>query len=301
MRTAGSSTKVSDFKTGAWQSQERADAYHKGTVAAPAVFQIVRQALYLRYVQRYAPTGARFLDLGCGSGLVSIALHDLGYTVVACDASQGMLNRLSQERGDRNFELRLGSGFDIPARDGEFDMVVSRMFIQHFPNWPLILREKARVTRRDGIVLFDFGNREHVVACDRHLGRDDDFPYCADPAIPEKFYAVASQGEMSFEAKACGLEVVDIAPHGLLLNNAFLWKTLKADGIGALNAKLDRLLQDDKARELLLLIEEECLPHLPRSTAYGNVTILRRTASTSQRSLWHRLRDKVTSLFGRRR
>lgn len=268
--------KISEFKTSAWQSQQAADAYHENTVAAHFLFKLIRQDLYLRYIQRYAQSGAKILDLGCGSGLVSLALHDLGYEVIACDASQEMLNRLSKERGRRQFELRLGNGFNIPARDGEFDMVISRMFMQHFPNWPMILAEKARVTRSNGIVLFDFANNEHVQACDPELGYDDDFPYCANQEKPEKFYAVASEQEMCDQAVKCGLEVVGIIPNGLLLYNAFVWKKIGAQGINELNSKLDKLLKNDQARELLFLIEESFLPHLPKSTTYGNITILRR-------------------------
>jgi SAM-dependent methyltransferase len=269
---------ISRFKTGAWQSRERAEQYHRGTVGAPEIFTRMRRDVYLRYIQRHAAPGARILDLGCGTGLIAIALHDLGYKVVACDVSAGMLEKLAAEKGDRDIELRRGDGFAIPAADGEFDMVVSRMFIQHFPNWPQILREKSRVTRPGGIVLFDFGNREHLLACDPNLGDADDFPYSSSEQDAGKFYAVADAQEMHRRAAECGLEVVEIAPSGLLLYNAFLWKKLGADGIRDFNARLDRLLASDEASELLLTIEETLLPLLPKSVAYGNITALRRCA-----------------------
>ncbi|WFR97699.1 methyltransferase domain-containing protein [Rhizobium tumorigenes] len=46
------------------------------------------------------------------------------------------------EKGDRDIGLRLGSGYEIPAEDKEFDAVISRIFIQHFSDWTEILREK---------------------------------------------------------------------------------------------------------------------------------------------------------------
>jgi SAM-dependent methyltransferase len=269
---------VSRFKTGAWQGRERAEQYHRGTVGAPEIFTRMRRDVYLRYIQRHAPPGARILDLGCGTGLIAIALHDLGYRVVACDVSAGMLEKLADEKGDRDIELRRGDGFAVPAADGEFDMVVSRMFIQHFPNWPQILREKSRVTRTGGIVLFDFGNREHLLACDPDLGIADDFPYSCSEKDAGKFYAVADGQEMRERAAECGLDIVEIAPHGLLLYNAFLWKKLGADGIRDFNARLDRLLTSDEASELLLAIEETLVPLLPKSVSYGNITVLRRVA-----------------------
>jgi 2-polyprenyl-6-hydroxyphenyl methylase/3-demethylubiquinone-9 3-methyltransferase len=286
--------RISEFKTRAWAGRKRADQYHESTAKAPRIFQLVRHDLYIRYIQRYAEPGASLVDLGCGSGLIAIALHDLGYKIVACDVSEGMLAKLADDRGERDIELRQGSGFAIPARDEEFDMVLSRMFIQHFPNWPQVLREKARVTRPGGIILFDFGSREHVMACDPNLGATDDFPYCNREEDAAKFYAVADEQEMHYRAAECGLEVVEIAPYGLLLNNAFLWKRLHADGIREFNDRVDQLLQSEMAKELLLTIEESVLPLLPKSVCYGNITVLRRldrpvAASKSARGWFSRL------------
>ena len=124
---------VIDFKTAAWQSEQAADAYNDGTLAAPLLFQLVRRDQYLHYVTSYAQLGGKILDLGCGTGLISIALHKLGYQVVECDASQSMLYRLSLEVGAESIDLSLGDAFAVPAKDGEFDMVITRMLMQHLP------------------------------------------------------------------------------------------------------------------------------------------------------------------------
>ena len=268
---------VSDFKTSAWQSKERANSYHDSTVAAPRLFQLLRHDLYLRYVRKFAAPGAKILDLGCGTGLISAPLYDSGYRVVACDVSAAMLIRASQNFDGRHIELRQGTGFAIPAQDGEFDMVISRMFLAHFPEWPAILREKARAVRPGGVVLFDFGNREHLA--DYDPDRDQQFPYGIDATNPGNFYAVASDAEMRTAAAECGLEVEQIIPHGLLLYNLPFWRALGRDGVDAFNAKLDELLQDPKARDLLFLIEESFVSQLPKSAAYGNIVVLRKPAS----------------------
>jgi ubiquinone/menaquinone biosynthesis C-methylase UbiE len=270
---------VSDFKTSAWQSKEGAETYHASTVAAHRLFQFVRHDLYLRYLQRYAPRGAKILDVGCGTGLISVPLHDLGYQVVACDASQAMLNRASESFGSRAIELRLGNGFNLPAYDGEFDVVISRMFIAHFPDWAKVLREKARATRPGGIVFFDFGNREHLLSADQSPERNKEFPYGTDVNTPATFYAVASEKEMSAAASECGLDVVNIIPHGLLLYNLDFWQAVGRQRVDEFNAKLDELLQDQKARDLLFLIEESFVSYMPKQTTYGNLVVLRRNSA----------------------
>ena len=266
-----------EFKSSAWQTPASAATYDKNTRAAPAVFQLIRHDFFIKYVQRHAAPGAKILDLGCGSGLVSIALHDLGYRVVSCDVSQAMLDQVAESRGDREFELRVGSGFEIPAADGEFDLVLSRMMIQHFVDWPAILAEKARVVREGGIVLFDFGNQEHLDATKPEYDDGKGFPYNNDPAEPESYYAVATEEEMARQAKRVGLEVVGISPLGLLLCNGFQWNALKSTGIADQNQKLDDLLKSPEARELLELIELQLMPLLPKSVTYGNMTVLRRS------------------------
>lgn len=276
MQVTVSRTQLTAFKTAAWQTKDAAEIYHSRTLNAPELFQIVRHDLFLRYVQRYAPAGARVLDLGCGTGLLSYALYDLGYDVVACDASQAMLDQLSAGGGDRKIELRLGNGFDIPAATGEFDLVVSRMFMQHFADWVLILREKARVTRSQGRVLFDFGNREHVELSFPNPVFQDDFPYSTDAAVPARYYAVCSEKEMQTAAAECGLEVEAIIPHGFLLNNIHFWNQVGRNGVDDFNCKLNELLADEGARKLLLFMEESFIAKLPKWSSYGNITVLRR-------------------------
>jgi len=272
---------VADFKVSAWQSEERANAYHDSTVAAPSLFQLVRHDLYLRHVQRFAAPGAKILDLGCGSGLISVALHDLGYKVVSCDVSEAMLKRARANFGTRRIEMRQGSGFHIPAQDGEFDMVVSRMLMAHFPEWRMILREKARVVRPGGFVLFDFGNREHLADTRGRIGQNKEFPYDTDINNPAKFYAVASEDEMREAASECGMELVSVRPHGLLLHNFPFWQAVGSGGVDEFNAKLNNLLENEQARELLILMEESFVSHLPKQATYGNLVVLRRESARS--------------------
>lgn len=66
---------------------------------------------------------------------------------------------------------------------------------------------------------------------------------------------------------------------GLLFCNSYLWKSIKASGIEELNKRLDRLLESNEARELLLLVEESLMPLLPGSVTYSNMTVLRRKAA----------------------
>jgi ubiquinone/menaquinone biosynthesis C-methylase UbiE len=267
---------IREFKTNAWQSNINSERYHNLTKAAPSIFQVVRENLYIQQVTKYVSKGSKILDLGCGSGLISMELADLGYDVVSCDVSPGMLGVLDREKGNRSIETRLGDAYSIPANAGEFDLVISRMFIQHFSDWPRIIAEKSRVTRKGGYVIFDFGNREHVEASGLSVINDCEFPYDDNINNITSYYAVASESEMLQAASDAGLVLEKIIPSGLLLYNGFLWKEYGKEGIEKLNKQLDELLSRDGAKDMLCFIENNVLPLLPKQTTYGNFIILRK-------------------------
>jgi 2-polyprenyl-3-methyl-5-hydroxy-6-metoxy-1,4-benzoquinol methylase len=246
------------------------------TKEAPGIFQFIRHETYIERVRRYARPGARILDVGCGSGLVSLTLADAGYDVVACDVSRAMLEVLEREKGSRKVETRHGDAYALPAADREFDVVISRMFIQHFVDWPRIVAEKSRVTKPGGYVIFDFGNREHFEACGLDKRNDCGFPYEIDPGNSQTFYVLATEDEMKAVAASAGLSVVEISPIGFLLYNGFIWKALGEQGARDFDRKLDNVLHRDGAKELMALIENAVLPLLPKSVAYGNITVLRK-------------------------
>ena len=220
---------IVNFKTDAWKESAAAQAYHDATSSAALQMQILRDRNYREYFAEFVAPGKLVLDVGCGSGIIGNGLHDDGYRVVGSDVSPGMLECFEAEKGDRDIELRLGDAFNLPAENEEFDAVVSRMFIQHFPNWRDILREKARVTKMRGIIFFDFANAEHL---DLEPGVEEPavgFPYNRDIEDQGRFYAACTTAEMNEAANELGLEVLSIRPQGLLLYNAHLWNSLKAD------------------------------------------------------------------------
>ena len=99
-------------------------------------------------------SGDRVLDYGCGTGRSSRLLSERGYEVAAVDVSKEML-RKAREVSDKEKYVYITSGV-IPAKDGEFDAVVSTLTFFEIPTldeMQQIVDEMARVLKDNGIVI----------------------------------------------------------------------------------------------------------------------------------------------------
>jgi SAM-dependent methyltransferase len=108
-------------------------------------------------------SGARVLDVGCGSGAFATELRD-GATVIGVDMALEAI-RLGRERGLRN--LSVGRAEALPFRDDAFDGVAALDVVEHTDD-VRTLAEIARVVRPGGVVLV------HVPAFPFLWGEHDD-------------------------------------------------------------------------------------------------------------------------------
>lgn len=77
----------------------------------------------------------RLLDIGCGSGIVALALAPHVAAIHACDISPGMVERARRNLADvNNVTLSTGSISDTGQPDEAFDKVLCYSVIQYLPD-----------------------------------------------------------------------------------------------------------------------------------------------------------------------
>ena len=113
-----------------------------------------------RWSQRLAPsfvevagvrTGEQVLDVGCGTGSLTLALMAAGVAAaVGVDPSRPYVEFARTRTASPVLRFDVGDGTALPYRDGEFDRSLSMLMLDVVPDAAPVVAEMRRVTRRDG-------------------------------------------------------------------------------------------------------------------------------------------------------
>lgn len=108
-------------------------------------------------IDRYhLPEGARILDVGCGSGEISMRLLSIieHSSLVGIDLNAQHLERARErcESYGGRFEFRVGDAYALDMKSDLYDLVVCRHLLQAIPDPDKVIRELIRVTHPGGVV-----------------------------------------------------------------------------------------------------------------------------------------------------
>jgi SAM-dependent methyltransferase len=93
------------------------------------------------------------LDLGSGSGGVTLALAAGGYRVVSVDYGWSETGRLAHKRSGVRYRHVVADAAHLPFRTAAFGSIICIDTIEHFPNAPAAGREASRVLRSEGQIV----------------------------------------------------------------------------------------------------------------------------------------------------
>lgn len=125
----------------------------------PYLHEIVRAPLENEYVDYLLKPGGRLLDLGCGSGWLSLYFADHGMAVLGIDVAAEQINaanelKLARQAGSVSFECADFIAWNSTPFEGGFDSVFVSAFMHHLPEVELeqTVRKIASVVKPGGRV-----------------------------------------------------------------------------------------------------------------------------------------------------
>jgi SAM-dependent methyltransferase len=120
------------------------------------------------------PAPARVLDVGAGTGAISLLVAELGHDVTALDLSERMLARAEVKAAERGMNVSFVVGPADAPPPGPFDAIVERHVLWTMPDPFATLRAWREAARPDGrLVLLEaiFGGDDAVSRARRRAAR----------------------------------------------------------------------------------------------------------------------------------
>lgn len=116
------------------------------------------QAYYEPFLAKHVPSGARVLELGCGTGFYTRWLVDRGCTVTAMDISPAMIEEARKRSPQATF---VAGDCENPAphlpdhlRSEAFDIILGINTFSYYPNKESALKGYAPLLKHGGRVIF---------------------------------------------------------------------------------------------------------------------------------------------------
>lgn len=145
------------------------DFYNLHAKEQAALYNSADMSIMYRHIEALLPPHARVLEIGCGSGRDARALSGMGFSVVATDASEGMIReakRLSEgNRASLGFTCL---AFPLPENHPllleQFDLVLAVAVIMHLSpeDRKKLLAQISRVLKPKGCFYCSFKNQNNA-------------------------------------------------------------------------------------------------------------------------------------------
>ena len=131
----------------------------------PVRLQFIKEQVTARLardpLEREPFKGLRFLDIGCGGGLLTEPMSRLGASITGVDPSERNIKTASvhaQEIG-LDIDYRVGTAEDLAAADEQFDVILNMEVIEHVADPVAFTRTCASMLKPDGLMFVATLNR----------------------------------------------------------------------------------------------------------------------------------------------
>lgn len=136
----------------------------------------------------------RVLDVGCGTGVLSLLLAELGHDVAGVDFAPEMLDqaRAKARATDHSVQFHCGDAEALAVVDDAYELLTARHLVWTLPNPTKAMQEYQRVLEPGGRVLLIEGYWNHSEPWDEYEQMHEDLPMY-DGRPPEELREVLQQ------------------------------------------------------------------------------------------------------------
>jgi SAM-dependent methyltransferase len=169
-----------------------------------------------RFIDRLAiPPGARWLDVGCGTGALTGAILErtVPSSVLGVDPSADFVDVAARTQTDPRVRFAVADAAALPLEDGSVDVVASGLVLNFIPDIADALREMRRVAVSGGTVaayVWDYAGRMDLIR------RFWDAAIAVDPGAAAhdegSRFPICSPGSLRDAFETAGLTAVDVHP-----------------------------------------------------------------------------------------
>jgi ubiquinone/menaquinone biosynthesis C-methylase UbiE len=133
---------------------QRKDTWASGAAYEPYVGRWSRLVAREFVAWLTIPQGARWLDIGCGTGALSQSILDVASPreITGIDPSEGHITFARQQVRDRRVSFRLGDAQALPEAPASYDAVVAGLVLNFVPQPSRAVAEMQRMARVGGTV-----------------------------------------------------------------------------------------------------------------------------------------------------
>ncbi len=100
------------------------------------------------------------IDVGCGTGVISLLLSEMGHNVTGIDLSEGMLTKAKEKASGLHLtvDFTIGDAENPLFSDESFDIVINRHLLWTLPHPEKAIKEWKRILKPGGKVIIIDGN-----------------------------------------------------------------------------------------------------------------------------------------------